>query len=106
MIDTLVESSDGLFIYARTVVDFILDDLSDLEHRYLLVASTLLSLDELYKDALAEGGNLIVKAGGDEKDQQDGLVQAFKKQFPGINLNLTVDLSKVNQMSSPVYSCP
>ena len=48
VIDTLVESSDGLFIYARTVVDFILDDLSDLEHRYLLVASTLLSLDELY----------------------------------------------------------
>ena len=64
------------------------------------------SLDELYKDALAEGGNLIVKAGGDEKDQQDGLVQAFKKQFPGINLNLTVDLSKVCQMPAPVYTYP
>ena len=64
------------------------------------------SLDELYKDALAEGGNLIVKAGGDEKDQQDGLVQAFKKQFPGINLNLTVDLSKAGQMLVPVYTHP
>lgn len=53
------------------------------------------SLDELYQLALAEGGDLIVRAGGDEKNQQDGLVQAFKTQFPGINLNLTVDLSKV-----------
>ena len=52
VIDTLVESSDGLFIYARTVVDFILDDLSDLEHRYSLVASTLLSLDELYNTVI------------------------------------------------------
>lgn len=53
------------------------------------------SLDELYQLALAEGGDLIVKAGGDEKNQQDGLVEAFKAQFPGINLNVTVDLSKV-----------
>lgn len=52
------------------------------------------SLDELYKDALAEGGQLVVKAGGDEKNQQDGLVQDFQQQFPGITLNLTVDLSK------------
>ena len=48
VIDTLVKRSDGLFIYARTVVDFIMEDLSDLQRRYSLVASTLLSLDGLY----------------------------------------------------------
>ena len=53
------------------------------------------SLDDLYKDALAEGGDLIVKAGGDERHSRDGLINAFKARFPGINLNLTVDLSKV-----------
>ena len=53
------------------------------------------SLDELYKDAIAEGGDLIVKAGGDEKNQRDQVIQAFKERFPKINLNLTVDLSKV-----------
>lgn len=56
------------------------------------------SLDELYKDALAEGGDLIVKAGGDEKNQRDEVIQAFTQRFPGINLNLTVDLSKVHQI--------
>lgn len=53
------------------------------------------SLDELYKLALAEGGNLVVKAGGDEKTQQDAVVKAFTEKFPGINITLTVDLSKV-----------
>ncbi|KAK7681761.1 hypothetical protein QCA50_015108 [Cerrena zonata] len=51
-------------------------------------------LDELYKDAIAEGGDLIVKAGGDEKNQRDEVIQAFRERFPKINLNLTVDLSK------------
>lgn len=54
------------------------------------------SLDELYQLALAEGGGLIVSAGGDEKDQQDAVVAAFKERFPGININTTVDLSKVS----------
>ncbi|KAK7687851.1 hypothetical protein QCA50_009070 [Cerrena zonata] len=52
------------------------------------------SLDELHQLALAEGGDLIVKAGGDERNRRDGLIKAFKDRFPGINLNLTVDLSK------------
>ena len=53
------------------------------------------SLDELYQDALAEGGNLVVKAGGDEKNQQDAVVNAFRQRFPRINLNYTVDFSQV-----------
>lgn len=54
-----------------------------------------LSLDELYDLAIAEGGQLVVKAGGDEKDQQASTVQAFQEKFPKINITLTVDLSKV-----------
>lgn len=57
------------------------------------------SLDELYKLALAEGGNLIVKAGGDEKNRQDDKRKAFEQQFPGLNVSITVDLSKV------LFSC-
>ncbi len=53
------------------------------------------SLDEIYQAALAEGGVVTVWHGGDEKDQQDGsLKQQFEQRFPGLTLNLTVDLSK------------
>lgn len=54
-----------------------------------------LSLDELYDLAVAEGGQLVVRAGGDEKNQQASTVQAFQERFPKINITLTVDLSKV-----------
>ncbi|KAK0219969.1 hypothetical protein IW262DRAFT_1448431 [Armillaria fumosa] len=53
-----------------------------------------LSLDELYDLAIAEGGQLVVRAGGDEKNQQASTVQAFQEKFPKINITLTVDLSK------------
>jgi hypothetical protein len=33
-------------------------------------------------------------AGGDERNQQDSLKQQFEPRFPGINLNMSVDLSK------------
>ncbi len=52
------------------------------------------TIPELYQAALQEGGALTVYAGGDEKNQQDSTIQAFKAAFPNINLNLTVDLSK------------
>ena len=48
IVSALVKRSDGLFIYARTVVDYMMEDLNDLPHRYSLVASKFLSLDELY----------------------------------------------------------
>ncbi|KAL1602592.1 hypothetical protein SLS60_006008 [Paraconiothyrium brasiliense] len=52
------------------------------------------TLDEIYQAALKEGGVVTLWHGGDEKNQQDGLKQAFEKRFPGITLNVTVDLSK------------
>ncbi|KAH6887694.1 hypothetical protein B0T10DRAFT_74361 [Thelonectria olida] len=52
------------------------------------------SLDEIYKAALKEGDVVTVWHGGDEANQQDALKQAFEKRFPGITLNVTVDLSK------------
>ncbi|KAM0331449.1 hypothetical protein ACHAQA_003125 [Verticillium albo-atrum] len=52
------------------------------------------SLDDIHQAALAEGGVVTLWHGGDETNQQDGLKQAFEERFPGITLNVTVDLSK------------
>lgn len=52
------------------------------------------NLDALYKDALREGGELVVYAGGDTPGQQDGFKDAFEKRFPGMKLNVVVDYSK------------
>ncbi|KAH8879562.1 periplasmic binding protein-like II [Thozetella sp. PMI_491] len=52
------------------------------------------TLDEIYHAALAEGGIVTAWHGGDEKTQQDGLKQQFEQRFPGMTLNITVDLSK------------
>jgi ABC-type Fe3+ transport system substrate-binding protein len=52
------------------------------------------SLDDLYKAALKEGGELTVYAGGDEVTQGFGIKQGFESQFPGMKLNIIVDLSK------------
>ncbi|OLN85457.1 hypothetical protein CCHL11_08086 [Colletotrichum chlorophyti] len=52
------------------------------------------SIDDIHKAALAEGGVVTLWHGGDEKNQQDALKQAFEKRFPGMTLNLTVDVSK------------
>lgn len=52
------------------------------------------SLDQLYADAKAEGGHLVVYAGGDWKDQQDDTKAAFEKRFPGIKVRMAVDYSK------------
>ncbi|MDX3450618.1 extracellular solute-binding protein [Streptomyces sp. ME02-8801-2C] len=52
------------------------------------------SLDQLYAAAKAEGGHLVVYAGGDWKDQQDDTKNAFEKRFPGIKVEMVVDYSK------------
>ncbi|NUR00549.1 MAG: extracellular solute-binding protein [Streptomyces sp.] len=52
------------------------------------------TLDQLYAEAKAEGGKLVVYAGGDWKDQQDDTKQAFEKRFPGIKVEMVVDYSK------------
>jgi ABC-type Fe3+ transport system substrate-binding protein len=51
-------------------------------------------LDELYREAKAEGGTLTVYAGGDTATQQDGNKAAFEKAFPGITVKMVVDYSK------------
>ncbi|KUO08968.1 ABC transporter substrate-binding protein [Streptomyces sp. DSM 15324] len=56
------------------------------------------SLDELYRDALAEGGKLVVYAGGDTPTQQDGTKAAFLRRFPDIDLKLIVDYSKYHDV--------
>ncbi|PBP17387.1 ABC-type Fe3+ transport system [Diplocarpon rosae] len=52
------------------------------------------TLDELHQAALAEGGLVTLWHGGDEPGQQNFLKSAFEARFPGMTLNLTVDLSK------------
>lgn len=52
------------------------------------------TIDEIYQAALKEAGVVTLWHGGDEVDQQDALKQAFEKRFPGMTLNVTVDLSK------------
>lgn len=51
------------------------------------------SLDELYEAAKAEGGELILKAGGDKADQADYYINKFKARFPEIKVKHAVDLS-------------
>jgi hypothetical protein len=55
-------------------------------------------LETLYHDALAEGGNLIVYAGGDIASQQDAAKNAFLTQFPKMNLAMIVDYSKFHDV--------
>src|SRR4051794_8979384 len=52
------------------------------------------TLQDLYQAALKEGGKLTVYAGGDEVTQGFGIKAGFERQFPGMTLNLVVDLSK------------
>ena len=51
-------------------------------------------LSQLHQEALAEGGRLVVYAGGDSPDQSDGLAQGFAQQFPGMQITIKTDLSK------------
>ena len=52
------------------------------------------SLNEIYNAAIAEGGVVTCWHGGDEHNRQAKLKAAFEKKFPGMFLNVTVDLSK------------
>lgn len=56
------------------------------------------SLDELYQAAKAEGGKLVVYAGGDVASQQAGTVAAFQAQFPDVKLTMVVDYSKFHDV--------
>lgn len=52
------------------------------------------SLDQLYHEAVTEGGGLVVYAGGDAPTQNDGLAQAFRTTFPAVGITTKTDLSK------------
>ncbi|TDC84097.1 extracellular solute-binding protein [Micromonospora sp. KC606] len=51
-------------------------------------------LQKLYKEAVAEGGRLVVYAGGDKPGQADYLKDAFVKKFPKMKVDIVVDFSK------------
>lgn len=52
------------------------------------------TLQDLHQAALKEGGTLTVYAGGDEVTQGFGIKAGFERQFPGMKINIVVDLSK------------
>ena len=52
------------------------------------------TLQDLHRAALQEGGVLTVYAGGDEVTQGFGIKAGFERQFPGMKINIVVDLSK------------
>ncbi|KAL9563856.1 hypothetical protein ACKAV7_012028 [Fusarium commune] len=52
------------------------------------------TIDAIYQSALEEGGMVTCWHGGDETYQQLGLKKAFETRFPGMTLNITVDVSK------------
>ncbi len=59
-------------------------------------------LNELYNSAITElketGEKLIVWAGGDAVNQQDGLTKAFQKRFPEVPIDVKVELSKIHDL--------
>jgi hypothetical protein len=57
------------------------------------------TIDEIYQAALKESGTVILWHGGDEKTQQNFLKTAFEARFPGMTLNVTVDLSKYHDVN-------
>ncbi|KAG1703151.1 hypothetical protein DVH05_008063 [Phytophthora capsici] len=56
------------------------------------------TIDQLYAEAVAEGGNLVLYHGGDTPTQQDGLHEAFTQRFPKINFTAIVDYSKYHDV--------
>ena len=59
-------------------------------------------LEALYASAKEElkksGENLLIWAGGDAPNQQDMLRDQFRKRFPGIHIEILVDLSKYHDL--------
>ncbi|MEO0425083.1 MAG: ABC transporter substrate-binding protein [Pseudomonadota bacterium] len=51
------------------------------------------SLDTLYAEALSEGGELVLRAGGDKPDQIDYYLDKFKARFPALKVIHSVDVS-------------
>ena len=56
------------------------------------------TLDQLYADAVAEGGHLVVYAGGAIATEQGATRQAFLTRFPRMSLTTVVDYSKFHDV--------
>ncbi|WP_250207944.1 ABC transporter substrate-binding protein [Curvibacter sp. CHRR-16] len=56
------------------------------------------AMRQLHAAALAEGGKLVIYAGGDTPVQQDAVKAAFQKQFSGIDIQIVVDYSKFHDV--------
>lgn len=56
------------------------------------------TIDQLYQDAVKEGGKLVFYHGGDTPTQQDQLKNQFIAAFPKINLTMIVDYSKYHDV--------
>lgn len=64
----------------------------------LVVPQETRQLDALYKDALKEGGKVVLWSGGDAPNQMDGFKATFERRFPGVKLDVLVDLSKFHDI--------
>jgi len=51
-------------------------------------------LQQLYSEAVQEGGKLVLWAGGDKPDQLYHIESKFKARFPKMDIEIVVDLSK------------
>jgi ABC-type Fe3+ transport system substrate-binding protein len=56
------------------------------------------TLDQLYDEAVAAGGNFILYAGGDHAAQADGVKNAFAQRFPKLKPTFVVDYSKYHDV--------
>ncbi|MFI6094743.1 ABC transporter substrate-binding protein [Lentzea sp. NPDC051213] len=56
------------------------------------------TLEELYRDAKAQGGKLVVYSGGDRAIGAEATRAAFRAAFPDIALTLVVDYSKFHDV--------
>ena len=64
----------------------------------LVLPNETQQLAALYARSLKEGGTVVLWAGGDAPNQMDWVKSAFEKRFPGVKLDVTVDLSKFHDL--------
>ncbi|MBI7468848.1 ABC transporter substrate-binding protein [Pseudomonas aeruginosa] len=64
----------------------------------LIIPAETKRLSALYARSLSEGGKVVLWAGGDAPNQMDWLKSAFESRFPGVTLDVTVDLSKFHDL--------
>jgi ABC-type Fe3+ transport system substrate-binding protein len=62
------------------------------------VPEEIKTLSQLYQEARAEGGELVVYSGGDRPASADATRTAFREAFPDIELTMVVDYSKFHDV--------